>query len=287
MTEPGARRVHAVTRFADVRRRRQVGSTNEVAADLARGGAPEGVVVVADHQTAGRGRWGRSWTAKPGSSLLVSVVLRPGADRGPLTLIPLAGGLAAADACLDVAGFAPGLKWPNDLVVGDAKLGGILAELVAGPSDGRRPAVVLGVGLNLTWPVDDQGAVPLEGGVAAADEVAGRPVGRDELLEAFLARLAERYGVLSDPVGRDALFDDYRRRCVTVGREVRAELPGGTVVEGQATDVAPDGALVVREPAGTNRVVAASEVVHVGRPPTGAVNAPSTSPRRRSGPGRS
>ncbi|HEX2274899.1 MAG TPA: biotin--[acetyl-CoA-carboxylase] ligase [Acidimicrobiales bacterium] len=263
MTADGARTARRATRFADVRRHRQVGSTNDVAAELARSGAAEGVVVVADHQTAGRGRWGRAWAARPGSSLLVSVVLRPAADGGPLTLIPLACGLAAADACLDAAGFAPGLKWPNDLVVDGAKLGGILTEVVP-DADGRPPAVVAGLGLNLSWPIED--AAP-DGAIAAADQVAGRPVERDHVLDAFLVRLERRYRALGDRGGRAGLLDDYRRRCVTIGQEVRVELPGGGSVEGPAVDVGPDGRLAVREQRGKVRLVGAGDVVHVRPPP--------------------
>ncbi len=285
MAEADARRAHLVTRFTDVRCHRQVGSTNDVAAGLARGGAPEGVVIVADHQTAGRGRWGRSWTATPGSSLLVSVLLRPRPDRVPLTLVPLACGLAAAEACRDVAGFEPGLKWPNDLVVGEAKLGGILAELVGGPPNGGRPAVVVGLGLNLTSPVDDDRYVVDLGRITAADQVAGRPVQRDDVLDAFLARLGERYGALEHAGGRDALLGDYRRRCVTLGREVRVELPNGTSLEGRATDVAPDGSLVVQERAGAARLVAAGDVVHL-RPNSVREPARSGTRRRRRRPAR-
>jgi BirA family biotin operon repressor/biotin-[acetyl-CoA-carboxylase] ligase len=257
MTAEGARKGSGATRFADVRRYREVGSTNGVAADLVRGGAAEGVVVVADHQTAGRGRWGRAWTARPGSSLLVSVVLRPGPEDGPLTLIPLACGLAAADACLDAAGFAPGLKWPNDLVVGGAKLGGILTELVP-DADGGPPAVVAGLGLNLTWPVEDADPNPA---IVAADAVAGRTVGRERVLEAFLVRLQQHYR------SETPLLADYRRRCVTIGEDVRVELPGDAVVEGQAVDIAPDGRLAVLEHRGELRLIAAGDVVHVRTSP--------------------
>ncbi|HEV3401185.1 MAG TPA: biotin--[acetyl-CoA-carboxylase] ligase [Acidimicrobiales bacterium] len=271
MSEGGARRRSGSTRFADVRRHLSVSSTNDVAARLARADAPEGVVVVADHQTAGRARWGRSWTAPPGSSLLVSVVLRPGPDPDALALVPLATGMAAVDACLDVAGFAPGLKWPNDLVVDGAKLGGILAELVPAP-DGAPPAVVVGVGVNLRWPADGAGELnglrgDGEGGaaVAAAEEVAGRPLARDAVLDAFLAALERRYEALEDPRSLEAFLEQYRRRCVTLGQAVRVELPGGEWVEGQAVDVEPDGRLTLREADGTVRLVAAGDVIHLRR----------------------
>ncbi len=119
-------------RFA-VRRFASIDSTNRWVLDEARAGAPEGLVAVADHQAAGRGRRGRTWEAAPGSSLLVSVLLRPGAWRpalGPdrVHLLTMAAGLALADAVGLVAGIEAGLKWPNDLVVGDRKLAGLLAE---------------------------------------------------------------------------------------------------------------------------------------------------------------
>src|SRR5688572_1154875 len=126
-------------RFADVRWFAELDSTNRLAADLARAGAPDGVVVGADHQTAGRGRRGRTWESRPGASLLVSVILRPAP-----ALVTLAAGVAAAEACEAVAGVEVGLKWPNDLLVDGAKVGGILSELVAG-------AAVVGLGVNLAW----------------------------------------------------------------------------------------------------------------------------------------
>lgn len=247
-----------------------MGSTNDMAAALARQGAPEGLVVVADHQTAGRGRWGRSWEDLPGASLLVSVVLRPGPGQGPPTLVTAACGLAAADACLDVAGFRPGLKWPNDLVVGDRKLAGILSEVVP-VTDGAPPAVVVGLGLNLVRPVSSGSALNADyagqagpaGNAIAAEEVAGRPVDRDAALEAFLVRLEHHYTALADPAGRERLLDEYRERCVTLGREVRVELPGGSTVEGQAVGVGSDGSLAVRMGDDQVTLVAAGDVVHI------------------------
>ena len=253
MTTRNARGRSGGTRFSDVRRHREVGSTNQLAAELARLGAPEGVVVVADHQTAGRGRRGRSWDTRPGSSLLVSVLTRPAPGSGPTTLVTVACGMAAADACLAAAGFLPGLKWPNDLVVGGHKVGGILAEVVAGGAN--PPAVVLGLGLNVTGPVPVPGAV-------AADEVTERPVDRDELLAAFLDRLELHYARLSNAAGRHRVLDEFRGRCVTLGRDVRILRPGAHVLEGRATDVTPAGSLVVSADDRTE-VVSAGDVDHV------------------------
>src|SRR5688500_9752782 len=148
-------------RFADIRWFAELDSTNRLAAALARAGAPDGVVVGADHQTAGRGRRGRTWDSRPGASLLVSVVLRPAP-----ALVTLAAGVAAAEACEAVAGVAVELKWPNDLLVDGAKLGGILSELVG-------HAAVVGLGLNLKW-------------APAGAAVLGGDVDRDALLHGYL-----------------------------------------------------------------------------------------------------
>lgn len=209
-------------RFADVRWYEEVDSTNRVAGDLARAGAPDGIVVLADHQTAGRGRRGRTWESRPGGALLVSVILRPAP-----ALVTLGAGVAAAEACEAVAGVSVGLKWPNDLLLDGAKLGGILTELVAA-------AAVVGLGVNLAWA--PAGAARL-----------GRGVGRDDLLEAFLARLDAPGDVLAR----------YRARCTTLGRTVRVELSDRTV-EGLATDVDETGRLLV-----DGTAIAAGDVVHL------------------------
>jgi BirA family biotin operon repressor/biotin-[acetyl-CoA-carboxylase] ligase len=271
---PPADANRSATRFTDVRRYHDVDSTNRVAADLVRSGAPEGVVVVADHQTAGRGRRGRTWEAPPGSSLLVSVVLRP-PDPRLSSLATFACALAAADACGDVAGFTPGLKWPNDLVVGperssgerapdERKLAGVLAEAPDGS-----PAVVVGLGFNVCWP----GPLPahLQPVAVTAEAVAARPVDRDRLLDAYLHRLDQRWrGLVGDGEGEGAavahraLMDDYRRRCVTLGQAVRVTLPGGEVCAGVATAVDDDGSLLITSAGGAGTTwVLAGDVVHL------------------------
>jgi BirA family biotin operon repressor/biotin-[acetyl-CoA-carboxylase] ligase len=234
-----------------LRRHAAIDSTNREAADLARAGAPEGVVVVADHQTAGRGRLGRTWAAPPASSLLTTVVLRPALPAGRVHLVTMAVALAAADACADVAGFMPDLKWPNDLIVGDRKLAGVLAEAAF---DGDAVQwVVVGIGLNVNWP--DELPDELRDVAVAANHVANHDVDRDALLETLLRELETRYAAL------DAVVADYRVRCVTIGRVVRVELAGETFT-GQALDVDADGHLIVGTGVGA-RTVTAGDVVHV------------------------
>jgi BirA family biotin operon repressor/biotin-[acetyl-CoA-carboxylase] ligase len=235
----------------DVRRHADLDSTNRQAADLARAGAREGVVVVADHQTAGRGRLGRTWEAPPGSSLLMTVLLRPALDPARLHLVTMAVALAAADACAEVAGFTPELKWPNDLVVEDRKLAGILAEACI---EGNAPQwVVVGIGLNVNWP--EEMPPELSGIAVAANHLTGGVVDRERLLVHLLDRLAGRYASLGSVAG------DYRRRCATIGRDVRMELPGETL-RGRAVDVDDAGRLLV-DTGLTVRAVAVGDVVHV------------------------
>jgi len=222
-------------------------STNTVALDAAAAGEPEGYVVVADHQTAGRGRLGRTWVAPPASALLVSVLLRPPPAEAHVAVSAV--GCAAAAACERAAGVSPGLKWPNDLVVDDRKLAGVLAETTA-----NLTVVVVGLGLNVHVPPDRPRDLVIS--AADLDELAGRRVPRDALLDAFLIELARRY----DDLG--AVMAEYRRRCVTLGRRVRASLADGDVV-GEAVALADTGALVIDTDRGTRVTVAAGDVEHL------------------------
>ncbi len=154
----GSRAISALagSLFGDVRWVDQTGSTNRDLLEAAREGAAEGVVLVADHQTAGRGRLGRRWEAPPGSSLLVSILTRPAVCLTRVNDVTMAVAVAAAEACREVAGVAPRLKWPNDLVLevdgATRKVGGILAESIV--EGDRLEALVVGLGLNVTWPED-------------------------------------------------------------------------------------------------------------------------------------
>jgi BirA family biotin operon repressor/biotin-[acetyl-CoA-carboxylase] ligase len=223
-----------------------VDSTNRVVLDRARAGAEPGLVVVADHQTAGRGRLDRRWEAPPGSSLLVSVLLpAPSGPAGAHAAV-VAVAVALAEAVVEVAGIDVGLKWPNDLVVADRKLAGVLAEV-----DGDR--VVVGAGCNVNWDVFPP---ELEATATACNVEAGHPVDRDALLDALLGDLDQH---LDAP---DSLAAAYRARLVTLGRRVRVERPDGAL-EGIAVEVTDDGALVVRDDAGTPHAVVVGDVVHL------------------------
>lgn len=232
-------------------------STNRWLLDQARQGAPAGLVAVADHQDAGRGRRGRTWDAPPGTSLLVSVLLRPRLAPEQLHVVTMTTALALADAVMQVSGVAPGLKWPNDLVVRDRKLAGLLAEAdIAG--DGVR-AVVIGAGCNLGQTSFPDELAPI---ATSCFLESGRAPDRDAVLDALLARLDE---LLDAP--RGAVLDAYRARLTTIGRDVRVDL-GGRVVTGRVRDVDEQGRLII-DPApggpatGDPVVVAVGDVVHV------------------------
>lgn len=240
--------------------RDSVGSTNAVAAEAARAGAPEGHVVLTDHQTAGRGRLGRAWREQAGTGLLLSIVLRPAVGIERLTLLPLLVGLSLAEATAPhVAGAGVACKWPNDLLVRRApgepwrKAAGVLVEVA-----GAGPAVVAGVGVNVDWRGVDR-PPELYGATSLAD--VGPPVDRWRLFAAFAGVLSNRYRRFgADPGG---FMDDYRQWCATLGRQVEVSRPGDDVLAGVAEDVDGRGALRVRASGGRVHAVAAGDVVHV------------------------
>lgn len=235
----------------------ETGSTNADLVALAHQGEPPGLVLVAGHQTAGRGRLGRSWSAPPGASLLVSALLGP--PRGsPVHGATWAVALAAGDACAAVAGVEAELKWPNDLVVGDRKLAGILAEAVV--ADGEVVAVVVGMGLNVTWPDPAELPGELAARVVALNHLTGAPVDRGAVLERYLQELRAYVHLWEHAPA--ALRLAYRHRLATIGRQVRVELPDG-VFAGRAVDLDPDGALEVEVEGGERRTVRAGDVVHL------------------------
>jgi BirA family biotin operon repressor/biotin-[acetyl-CoA-carboxylase] ligase len=235
----------------DVRRHEELDSTNVLAMHLAREGAPEGLVVVADHQTSGRGRLGRTWEAPPGSSLLVSILFRPGPSLPPerAHLLTAAVGLAAAAACESLSGVRPDLKWPNDLLVGGRKLAGILAE--SDLSGGRLAAVVVGLGLNVS------SAPPGFEAISLAEAAPGAAVpDPGALLDAVLYEIDQRYPDF------ERVADEFRRRCETLGRRVKVELGHETLV-GTAVDLSDEGHLGVEDSEGRLRWIAAGDVTHL------------------------
>ncbi|MEU6087698.1 biotin--[acetyl-CoA-carboxylase] ligase [Streptomyces sp. NPDC047085] len=240
----------------------RTGSTNsDLVARAAEGKAEEGAVLVAEEQTAGRGRLDRQWTAPPRSGLFFSVLLRPA--EVPVARwgwLPLLTGVAVATGLSRAAGVDTSLKWPNDLLVTVAgeerKAGGILAER-AGDD-----AVVLGVGINVTLRTEEL-PVPQAGSLALAGAVS---TDRDPLLRAMLRSLEDWYGrwraAGGDPAA-SGLQETYAAGCATLGREVRAELPGDRAVVGEAVAVDGDGRLVIATKDGLREPVGAGDIVHL------------------------
>jgi len=234
-------------------------STNAVVAQAAREGAAEGLVVVAEAQTEGRGRLERRWVSPPRAGLTLSVLLRPAvADRAEWGWLPLLAGLAVVRALREAAGLAEAvLKWPNDVLVADRKVAGVLAEVVGG-------AAVVGLGLNVTTTADE---LPADRPATSLALAGAATTDRDTVLRAVLRALAEDYETWHTDPAR--LRADYRRACATVGRRVRLELPGRAAVQGEATGVDAAGSLVLRT-AGTGAgagpvetAYAAGDVVHL------------------------
>ena len=235
--------VDAPVRWHDV-----VGSTNAEALEWAEGGAPEFALVCAGHQAAGRGRRGRTWEDLPGRSLMFSFVLRPVGSIEATGLLTLLAGAAMAEAATEVAGVAVRCKWPNDLTLGGAKIGGILAE--SSVKAGALAHVVIGVGVNLDAPPTVAGAAGLGDGVYPM-----------ELLTAFVGRFQTGYtpaapGFASATVGR------WRDVSSTLGSDVEVRFADGTSIRGRAADVDESGGLVL-ERADGRTVIHSGEVVHL------------------------
>jgi BirA family biotin operon repressor/biotin-[acetyl-CoA-carboxylase] ligase len=259
--------------WREIRVVEETGSTNADVVSLARSGEAAGLVLVAERQTAARGRLDRAWSAPARSGLTFSVLLRPSdvtpdvmpdlqVGLPPLpsvsvpparwSLLPLGVGVGVASALRRVAEVDVGLKWPNDVMIGDRKLAGILAEVVD-------DAVVVGVGLNVTL---REAELPVPTAISLA--LAGASTtDRDPLLRAVVRGIGDEYlawrRVEGD--GELSVLPRYRELCVTLGRDVRVDL-GSDLLDGRAVDITADGSLVVETSAG-RRSVSAGDVVHV------------------------
>ena len=246
----------------------QIGSTNDVAHERAVAGAAEGLLVLADEQTAGRGRLDRRWWAPAGSSLLMSLLLRPPLPPDQAGQLTMCLGLAAAEGVEVVTGLRPALKWPNDLLLDGRKLGGMLSELRL---DGERLAyAVLGLGVNVNV-MFDKGRRPEAGGdssfvfrppsdlVDSATSLSmalGHPVDRLALLATILARTEAWYDRL---LMGESLHGAWAARLDTLGRRVTVTTAMG-VLAGLAVGVTPEGALLVRNDAGREQMVWSGDV---------------------------
>ena len=236
------------------------GSTNADLLARALAGEPEGVVLAAEEQRAGRGRMGRTWTSPARAALTFSVLLKPAVPPARRGWLPLLTGVAVTAAVTSVTGVDTRLKWPNDVLAADAKLCGILAEASG-------DAVVVGIGLNVSTepaelPDPRPGALPATS-LRAAGATA---LSRANLLLAILEGFERWYRTWQQAGGdpdRSGLRPEYTRLSATIGRTVRAELPGGQALSGPAAGVDSDGRLLVRVSSGSEVAVAAGDVVHL------------------------
>lgn len=231
----------------------ETGSTNADLMDLADRGEPEGAVLRADFQSAGRGRLDRSWQAPPGENLLVSILFRSLPDH--LHVLTQLVALAAQRAIRRTTGVEAQLKWPNDLLVNDVKLAGVLAQSGGRGADGRPEYVVVGIGVNVGW-------APPEGTSLRAcvgSESSTVPlVTPEQLLAELLVELDELLA-LDD----DARHNEYVLNLSTLARKVRVELPDGSHVLGRALSVERDGRLVVLDDCATTHRFDTADVVHL------------------------
>lgn len=240
--------------WGPVHRLVEVDSTSDVARQLARDGAPEGTLVVADRQLAGRGRHGRDWYSPPGAGLYMSLVLRPRLESGQLPRLTVVAAVAVVQALQGLTGIAARIKWPNDIWVGERKLGGLLAESFAG-------GVVLGVGINV-GPCHFPPQLVARA-TCLDQQLGGHGPGVEAVRLAVLERFRALYGCRGSCLDRAGdwarLLELYRSRCLTLGRGVRF-VDGRRPESGLAVAVDGDGNLVVEAPDGGLHTVRAGDV---------------------------
>jgi BirA family biotin operon repressor/biotin-[acetyl-CoA-carboxylase] ligase len=234
------------------RYRATIGSTMDEARTLAEGGAPEGTVIVADEQTSGRGRLQRTWWAPPASSLLLSLLLRPGLLAQQAQRLTMICSLATCDAISEVTGLSAHVKWPNDVLIEGRKVCGILTELDV--LEERIRYAIVGIGINVN--VDFEDAPPLIVPATSLSIEAGRPVSRLELLVALCASIERRYVALREG---QSFHQEWAERMATLGEPVHVT-GGGEQWDGLAVGVDKDGALLVRGADGDVQRVLAGDV---------------------------
>lgn len=233
----------------------EIGSTNDRAMAAGDGGTAEGFCVLADRQTAGRGRLGRTWASPPGVGLYTSILLRPKAPLSSLPLLTLVAGLAVTDAIRGVAALTARLKWPNDVWLDGRKVAGILTELATSASSVRY--VVVGIGINVNHSADDFPA-ELRSAATSLFQLCGRPIARGLLAAAIYNGMDNWYALFCQD-RREMILEAGRLRSATLGNPVHV-LAGSEDWQGQAVDLDPDGALLVRDESGATRRVVAGDV---------------------------
>ena len=233
-----------------------IGSTNDEAKRLAQSGAAHGTVLLAGHQTGGRGRMGRSFHSPAGKGIYLSVILRPNCLPTELMHLTCAAGVAMCDAVAQTAGFRPGIKWTNDLVWQTKKMGGILTELSVDPITGLVRYAIVGIGINCNHTTADF-PPELQGMASSLSEVSGRPVNYVAVAAAMVQSLHRMDGILLQE--RAHLLQAYRKDCITLGQQI-VVIRGAEYQYGTALDVDEEGGLVVHFTDGTVKTVTSGEV---------------------------
>ena len=231
-----------------------IDSTNTQAKHLARDGAPHGTVLVAGHQTGGRGRMGRSFVSAEGQGVYLSVILRPHCEPAKLMHLTCAAGVAMMEAVESVSGVRPQVKWINDLVVGNKKLGGILTEMSV--DKGMVEYAIIGIGINC---LQKEGDFPPEISNLATSLflASGKSIQTEVLIAAMVTALHKMDRILFS--GKTQLMADYKAHCVTLGKEIQV-IKGDEIRPGKACDLDEDGGLWVEFPDGSRETVSSGEV---------------------------
>ena len=234
----------------------EVGSTNTLLKQMAAEGAAAGTVLIADRQTAGRGRLGRSFLSPGGVGVYLSALIRPNCAPTELMHLTCAVAVAMCDAVENAFGFRPGIKWTNDLVVGNKKLGGILTELGLDPKTGMVDHAILGIGINCGQTESDFDE-SIRSMATSVRMVTGQNASRERLIAGMVKALeAMDKALLSSPA---AILERYRADCITLGQDVSI-LRGDEVRHGRALDIDAEGGLIVRYDSGETGTVTSGEV---------------------------
>ena len=220
----------------------------------AKSGAPEGLCIVARQQTHGRGRHERAWSSPRDAGLYASILLRPRFDVSIWPLITLMAALAVSDALLEACGLQPDIKWPNDLIINDRKMCGILAETV---ETNQGLACVLGLGINLR---DDAFPAELQGRATSVAAITGKDANAEQLLPVLLAHLSRHYAQLAEDTGPAGVIRDWTAASsFAIGKPVRVDT-GTEVFSGETLGLENDGALRIQTAAGETRIVRSGDV---------------------------
>jgi BirA family biotin operon repressor/biotin-[acetyl-CoA-carboxylase] ligase len=236
----------------------QVDSTNQLALQMGSAGLPGGVLIIAETQNKGKGRFNREWVSPRGVNLYLSLLLRPHQPSYDFPLFSLATATALAQAIRSATGLAAGVKWPNDILLEDKKVAGILLE--AGKTSGEAPYLVVGIGVNVNWDICD---IPKELQATSLAVALGHTVDRTGFINDILIALAEQYQLLDVGMGKkDQLIHNLSEVCVTLGKPVRVKTPNQTF-EGIAETILEDGGLLLRLGDGSRRKVLLGDVTHL------------------------